>query len=543
MNYTEVKSRIWSNALSNYLRTFIGIVVGLITFRLLYQALPKESFGFWSLLWSVFGYGILLDFGFGFAAQKRVAELSVSRDWNKLSQVLSTILFFYLGIAAVLAGTVALGSHHIIRWFDVSPANHDEFRLALIVFFAAIGLAFPLGIFPEILRGQQRIRLANNITTLAMLMRLGVIAWAVHAGWSFMSIMLVALFFALAPDLVCALFALRHMPEVKLRLSLFSRSIMRETMAFSIFAYISTATNIVLGKTDQLVLGATLSVAAVALYQAGAKVAEVFAQFTKQLQDTLSPAAAHLHAIGDHAALRDLLQRGTRWSALIATPLYVLCAFQLEPLLRVLTGDAVIAQETFLVAQVLLFWFYTTTLTHSVSKRIYMMTGHERRLMWLGIGEAVANLAISITLVLIFRSVISVAVGSLIPTLIFGWFVLWPWMARDADMSSWRLIRQTLLPAWLACIPAALVLAAPHWLPALQTSNEWLQILAHGSVGGVVAALCVWRFALHPDERASLLARIPCCRRSSARQSRVLRASPTPEPSTLPELASGEASY
>ena len=112
MNYAEVKKNIWSNALSNYLRTFVGIIVGLVTFRLLYQAMPRESFGFWSLLWSVFGYGILLDFGFGFAAQKRVAELSVSKDWEKLSSVLSTILFFYLGVAVVMGGTVALFSHH-----------------------------------------------------------------------------------------------------------------------------------------------------------------------------------------------------------------------------------------------------------------------------------------------------------------------------------------------------------------------------------------------------------------------------------------------
>ncbi|HEY1050331.1 MAG TPA: hypothetical protein VGE39_11270, partial [Prosthecobacter sp.] len=60
MTYAEVQRRIWSNALSNYLRTIVGIGVGLVTFRLLYQALPKEAFGFWSLLWSVFGYGVLL---------------------------------------------------------------------------------------------------------------------------------------------------------------------------------------------------------------------------------------------------------------------------------------------------------------------------------------------------------------------------------------------------------------------------------------------------------------------------------------------------
>jgi O-antigen/teichoic acid export membrane protein len=221
MTYESVKKTIWSNALSNYLRTFIGILVGLATFRLLYQALPKESFGFWSLLWSVFGYGILLDFGFGFAAQKRVAELSVSGEWHKLSQVLSTILFFYLAVAAVMALVVAAGSDKIVDAFGVSAANHAEFRIVLIAFFAAIGLAFPLGIFPEILRGQQRISTANNIITLAMLMRLVVIAWAVHAGWSLLSIMLTALFFALAPDLVSAFFALRHMPEVRLRPALF----------------------------------------------------------------------------------------------------------------------------------------------------------------------------------------------------------------------------------------------------------------------------------------------------------------------------------
>lgn len=506
MTYADIQRRIWSNALSNYLRTFVGIVVGLLTFRLLYQHFSKESFGFWSLLWSVFGYGILLDFGFGFAAQKRVAELSVSKDWPQLSRVLSTILFFYLGVALILAATVTLGSHHIVRLFDVSPEHHEEFRVVLIVFFAAIGLAFPLGIFPEILRGQQRITLANNITTVAMLLRLGVIAWAVWHGWGFMSIMITALFFALVPDLLSAFFALRGMPEVSLRPALFSRAVMKETMAFSIFAYITTATNIILGKTDQLVLGATLSVGAIAIYQAGAKVAEVFAQFTKQLQDTLSPAAAHLHACGDHDSLRDLLRRGTRWSALISTPLYVFCAFEMETMLRLLTGEGVIARETLLVAQVLLFWFYTSTLTHSVSKRIYMMTGHERRLMWLGVGEAVANLALSIALVMIFRNVVAVAVGSLIPTLYFGWCKLWPWMARDIGRPPLRLLRETVVAPALCCVPAVLIFTASPHLAVFQ-GHPWLQTLCAGSVAALATACTLWIAALGDEERAAIRSR------------------------------------
>ena len=161
MSYQDVQRRVWSNSVSNYLRTLLGTAVGLLTFRMLCQALDREQFGFWSLLWSVFGYGILLDFGFGFAAQKQVAELSVRQDWEKLSRVLSTILVFYAGIAGLVVGVVLLGSGWILGAFGVPPAQAGEFRRVLVVFFLGIGLAFPLGIFPEILRGQQRIQVAS----------------------------------------------------------------------------------------------------------------------------------------------------------------------------------------------------------------------------------------------------------------------------------------------------------------------------------------------------------------------------------------------
>lgn len=504
MSYSEVKRNIWSNAVSNYVRTVVGMVVGLATFRLLYQALGKEQFGFWSLLWSVFGYGILLDFGFGFAAQKRVAELSVKQEWDKLSRVLSTILFCYLGVAAIVVVTVLVGSHQIVSWFGVSPENTEEFRRVLVLFFLGIGLAFPLGIFPEILRGQQRIRLANNLITGAMILRLGFIILALWLHWSFMTIMVIALVFALAPDLLAAFLALKKMPAVRLHARLVSMDMLSDTMRFSIFAYLATATNIVLGKTDQLVIGATLSVAAVAVYQAGAKVAEVFAQFTRQLQDTLSPAAAHLHATGDRAALRDLLVNCTRWSVLIATPLYLLCAFYLTELLHVLTGERVIAHETWLVAHVLLAWFYTTILTHSVSKRIFMMTGHERQLMWMGIGEAVANLGLSIALVLMFKSVVCVAIGSFIPTLFFGWLRLWPWVAREAGLSGWGLLRQTVLPSWFACVPMLLVLLVLAAVPGLRPANHWVTLFTHGPIAALVGIIGAWVWAFNDRERNGL---------------------------------------
>lgn len=523
-DYAEVRRNIVRNTVSNYVRTCVGMAVGLVSFRLIYQSLDREEFGFWALLWSVFGYGVLLDFGFGFAAQKRVAELSVKRDWAELSRVLSTIIFFYLGVAVLIGLTVLLGSRHIVGWFGVSPENTESFRSLLVVFFIGIGLAFPMGVFPEILRGQQRIRLANYITTGFLLLRLALLFAAVHFGWSFMAIMLIALGTSLMPDFVAMPLALRHMPEVRIRPALFSRSAIGQTASFSIFAYITTATNVVLGKSDQLVLGATLGVTAIALYQAGAKVAEVFREFTKQLQDTISPAAAHLHASADHEALRDLLVRSTRWAVLIATPLYLLCAFHLEDLLKLLTGDRHIAHEVWLTGQVLLLWYFAAIPTHSVFQRIYMMTGHERKLVRFGLIEAALNVGLSIALVLISRSVVGVAVGSLVPTLVMGWCVLWPWLARDAQMTRWQLFQRTVLPAWLACVPVLAVLMALQWMPSLRFENAWATVFTQGPVVAVFAYALLFRFAATPEERAMLTRRLPFLK-------------PAPAPATAHETA------
>src|SRR4051812_30051173 len=98
MTQEDVKKHIYRNSISNYIFLVARLGLGLVLFRLIYQSLSQEEFGFWALLWSVFGYGILLDFGFGFTAQKRVAELSVHKDWPQLSRVLSTIFFVYVGI-------------------------------------------------------------------------------------------------------------------------------------------------------------------------------------------------------------------------------------------------------------------------------------------------------------------------------------------------------------------------------------------------------------------------------------------------------------
>src|SRR5687768_13151378 len=501
MTQDELKNHIYRNSRSNYVFLVVRLGLGVVLFRLLYKCLSAQEFGFWALIWSVFGYGILLDFGFGFTAQKRVAELSARKDWDQLSRVLSTIFFSYVGIAAVLVLIGFTMSPYIIELFaGISPENKKSFTLTLTFFFCGMGLAFPLGMFPEMLKGQQRISLANYTLLAGFLANFVLVIICIRQEWGLHILLLITVGCSMVAEVFCGIFAMRAMPEVKIRPSLFSRGMVHNTMRFSIFAYVTTLTTVILTRTDQLVLSTMLAVSAVKIYQAAAKVAEMFSSFAMQIPDTLSPAAAHSHAKGDKDFLRQMLVNGTRYSVMLATPLYLLCAFFLDQLLWILTGQAA-NSETFWTGQVLLFWVYTTILTQSVSKRIFMMTGHERRLMWLGVGEAMLNLGLSVILVRIYHNVVSVAVGSLIATFIFGWFSLWPWAAREANLSGWKLARTVIFPTWLACLPIVGIIILGRVLMKPEFQASIYALLTEGTLIAMVAAVCLYRVALQPDER------------------------------------------
>jgi O-antigen/teichoic acid export membrane protein len=502
MTSEDVKRHIYRNSISNYSFLVVRMGLGAVLFRLIIQSLPAEDFGFWSVLWSMLGYGILLDFGFGFTAQKRVAELCVKRDWDCLSRVLSTIFYTYVGVALAIITIGYVIAPYIVRALaGVSPHNVENYTRILRVFLVGIGIAFPLGMFPEMLRGQQRICLANNLQLASYLASFTLMLLGVTHGWNLIWLFVFSLGGTLMGDFLCGVAAMRKMPKVYLSPSLFSREMIRETTRFSVYAYLNTLTTVILTRTDQIVISTCLALAAVAIYQAGAKVSEMFSGFALQIAETLSPAAAHFHARGDRAELRELLVKGTRFTVMVATPMYLGCAFFLPSILRLLTGSKLAGTETYWVGQILLLWIYNTVLTQSCTKRIFMMCGHEKRLMWLGLGEAAMNLALSVTLVLIFKNVVCVALGSLLATCFFGWFFIWPWAAREAGIGSWQLARAVLFPAWIACWPLISLIALIRFLPKLAAGDSLGLFFVEGSLAAIVAAIGLWKLALDEEER------------------------------------------
>lgn len=466
----EWQRRFWHTTASAYIGVVIRLLLGLVLFRTMFQNFTHEQFGFWALLWSLFGYGILLDFGFGFTAQKAVAEKTATGDMEGLSRLLATILWTFIGMASILLVVfLAIREPFMVR-MGVAVADRAEFGRAYTVFFVGLAVMFPLGVFPEILRGLQRMDLANWVGTLTTVFNFALLYWGLTAHWDMAILMGVSVVTSILPNFIAAVLAVQRLPKVSFAPKWFEWRSVRAQMGFSITAYLITFSNMLLAKSDQLVISLSLGVASVAIYQAGYKMGEMLGIFSIQLQQVISPAAASLHARGDESGLRSLLLRSSRLTFLLVTPCYLLSVVYLAPLIRLLTGDEV-PTETWWIGQVLLLAIYSSQLTNSCSKRVLMMCGEEKRLLHVSVVEAVANLILSIILARTM-GVLGVAIGTMIPTVLIGWFWVIPVTVRRLKLPLFGFLvfhlRKTALPLVLF---SALLGVIAYWLPASARSN------------------------------------------------------------------------
>ncbi len=432
----EWQRRFWSTTASGYIGFVTRMLLGLVLFRLMFQNFTGAEFGFWALLWSLFGYGILLDFGFGFTAQKAVAEKTATGDMAGLSRLLATIFWTFIGMAVALLVIFLLIREPFLARMGVLAADRGEFGNAYVVFFIGLAVMFPLGLFPEILRGLQRIDIANWVGTLSTVLNFGFLYWGLTAGWSLPVLMGISVATSAFPNLIAAVVAIRRLPGISLMPKHFDWRTVKAQMGFSIAAYLITFSNMLMGKSDQLVISLTIGVAMVAVYQAGFKMSEMLGLFSVQLQQVLSPAAAAMHAVGDRTGLRKLLLSSSRLTFFLVTPCYLLSAVYLEPLIGLLTGMESVPVETWWVGQALLFAVFSSQLTNGCSKRVLMMCGDERRLLFISVSDAVANVILSIILALNY-GVLGVALGTMIPTTLVGWFWVVPLTIRRLEI-PWK---------------------------------------------------------------------------------------------------------
>lgn len=491
-----LRKRMIVNTISNYASLLIRLGLSLILTRVLFLGLSREHYGMWALLWSVFGYSLLLDFGFGTSLQKYTSEVLVNKDWERYNRLVSTVFFSYCLMSLLIAGfTLALTPFlkTIFRFQTIS-----DYKEVFLMFGLGTAILFPFGFFSEILRGMQEIKLRNLVQISFFVINFILMVTVIKLGLSLKAMTVVTLGVNLLTSLTMGFLCFRKLPQLRIRPTLYDLRLLKSVMGFSIYAYIIMFSNLIIFKTDQLVISIFSSIALVAVYQVASRIAEIFRQFSTQFLDNLGPVAATLFTAKEDNKLKQILIQSNRLVGFIATLLFIPLFIYIRPLLAVWLkledSDGIASARLLLISMYILVVFRSSTV------QILLMAGKERILTIVALIECTANLILSIILIR-FLGIRGVALGTLIPNLFLAIAFNIPAACKFASINIFAYLKEAVIKTVITAIP---ITAAAYAIYRLSYPGTLPMLLLY--TGGIVLLyIMIYLFTgLHRWEREQL---------------------------------------
>jgi O-antigen/teichoic acid export membrane protein len=481
-NRDSVPRLVAKNIGGDYVAIAVNILIGLFMLPFNVSHLGESTYGLWVLAASFMTYFSVLDLGYGSAQSKFAAQYRARRDTAAINQIVSTLFFLFVGIAAAAYAAVVLAAFNLERLLNISPDQATLGQNVVLIVGLTVAAGFPASVFGGVVNGFQRSysNAINSVTTsiVTALVNVAVLL----AGYGLVPLVASTTVVRLASYVLYAHSAYRVFPPLSVRWHNVRKSRLREVTGFSAFLLLSKVAGKINFTSNTMVIGAIMGPAAITSWAVAHRLSDVIRLLTGVLTRWTFPMIVDYKARNNVARLREMLLHGTRLSMAAVIPLASVTVVLAGPIINAWVGPE------FAESVPVLYVLATIVTIGTASTPTWTLlkgTGYHRSLAKWSLISAVTNLAISLVLVRRF-GLVGVAVGSLIPMAIMNGAARIPTACREVQLPLGRFFQTAVLPTlWPAIIPCALLASIRNSLG----TNVLLFVVAAAAAGLLYAAL------------------------------------------------------
>ncbi|HYM25574.1 MAG TPA: oligosaccharide flippase family protein, partial [Vicinamibacterales bacterium] len=367
----------------------------------------------------------------------------------------------------------------------LSPSDVRIGQMVLAILGARIALSYPMTVFGAVVNARHGF-VQNNTIAIGLVLLNAIATYVVlELGGGLVALVAWTTALNAAGYLAYAWSAWNVFPELHIHVRHFSRADWFDVTAYSMYVFIIGLGSQISFNVDNLVVGAYLGTAAVAVYAVAVRVSEYQRRVCDQFSGMLFPLIVRFDAQKNNEALRTALVDGARVSTLLAAGVTTCLVGFARPLMVHWMGpgfDGSVAPFYVLAAVGVLM------VSHASQASVLMATGSHRIVACVWIVEGVANLALSLALVKPLGSV-GVAVGTLVPMAIGHVFVFTPLACRRVGLSIGEFLWLAGVPAVVSVVPAAAICVALRLFAPPATT---IAVVGEAAVAGLTfAATCL----------------------------------------------------
>ena len=465
----DAATNLIAGTITKYVVLALNIGLGIVLMPFTVRHLGQTEYGVWMLVASMTAYFQLLDLGYGNGVVRHLVDADRRGNVADVNRIASTFVCVYAGIALIACAAIGIMTGVVLpRFPHLSQAQVRTAQILLVILGARVAIGFPLTVFGAVTNARQGFVLNNLVASTTVVASALCTYGVLTSGGGLLTLVAATTAINIAGYAGYAWTAHRVMPELRIRPSYFSASRWRDVTSFSLYLFVINIAGQISFNIDNVVIGAWLGPAAVAVYTVALRLAEYQRRLCDQFSGMLFPVVMAFGADGDREALRRTLIEGNRIAMTLVAGVSVCLVGFSGPLIVRWMGPSFAGSVTpfnVLAAAGLI------VVSQAASSNVLIAVGRHRVVAWIWLLESAANLALSLTLVRTM-GLVGVAVGTLVPLVVGHVAVMLTAACRAVGVSVGRCVYETMRPAAVAGGIASLVCAVVRvtWPPMSATA-------------------------------------------------------------------------
>jgi O-antigen/teichoic acid export membrane protein len=452
------------NVTMNWIAMAAGMVVPFFLTPIVIHSLGKVQYGVWILAVSTVAYLGLLDLGLRSAVIRYVSKADAQGNTAEARKAIGAALWFRILIAA---GAVALSFILAVVFphlFKVPNGLEHPAQVTVLMCAFAVAITLVSGVFGAVLSAIHRFDILSGVSVAQTAIRAAGVILILHSGRGLIALAYWEFAVTLMAGLATWGIAIKIFPVCRVRLGRPDIKTLKMIWSYSFTTFIIVIAVQVVFNTDNIVVGALVSVGVVTFYAIGGSLVAYSRQVVSSVATTFIPMASNMEAAGKSDELRQLLVKGTQATLGLALPVSLALFFRGKTFIGLWMGPEY-KNVAGTVLQILMISQFFGVANTTAGQIAFGIERHKSVAKW-AIVEATLNLSLSIVLAKTI-GLYGVAWGTSIATTIIH-LIFWPrFVQRELHVpvrtylwDGWGKITLCSIPFGIVC-----VVADRYWHP------------------------------------------------------------------------------
>jgi O-antigen/teichoic acid export membrane protein len=503
--YITTSKRLIHNTIFNVVTLVSGAVITFFLIRFFLAQLGESRYGIWVLIGSIFQYRRLLDMGMNSSIDRYIPVNLARRDDDGVQRVISTSLFFFTALAAVLGLMILLLYDNVGAWFAIAPEMVGTAGVLVLIVGASFVLSMPLQVSSALLCGLQRYDIVNLTELLMLLLRTFLVIVLLGQGYG---LLVMGLVYGASEVMVKAaqfVYARKLLPDVSISLRSIDFKLLKEMLVYGINTCLYRTGGLLILKATDLVIAVYIGTAEVSQFAVAMAGILLLTQLLRAFATAIKPAVSDLDARDEHSSVRKISFLTQKYSLLLIIPAAYFLIVMGTDFLHVWVGekfqDPGIINSLGIVLAILTVG-HCLRLAQYSNFLVLVGKGDHRLFGLLTVVTGLLCISASIVSVKIFNlGLIAIAWSNCVPMALISGVVLpiyFNWKMkismRESFISIWR-------PAFLGCAPAMILISIWKYF---DSPESWISIASVVLCSMVLTCISAWYLSLTSRERERL---------------------------------------